>query len=571
MVAHPLPTVSLRGNTISTILGTELRALRNRLFKRGATRLVLIALIVVAAINVVGGGAFAAGVGVGHFLPAAEDSILAGAFTALSVLMLVIGFPTVIATFFVGRDLLQLVLAPIRTFDVFVARLVLAVLANVLIGAVLLAGILGLGVGAGAPFVYFPLAVLLVVVQVVTITSFQAVLMSIVLKVVPARMARDVAAAVAGLTGAALYLVWNVTLRRSLGRGSRPDITNLTDLARRLDWLPSAWPGHALSAAIAGNAAAAVGWSLFAIGLGVIAFCAAALLYSQTLLSGLGVFGSTPALWRRRPRPPIAATAGDAPAPTLRGVASPALAIARKDWLAVRRDVRRLTRLLPALIFPIGYVFALTQQYRTASGFWTNVLLVTFMSMFMSTALATPAIPSERRGFLILRMAPLTMREVLRAKVLLTLPPILVITFVFGLVVAIVSGNSLPEVLEMCLFVLWLGSGFVAIGVSAGGIDPRFDAVDDRRGVGLLGTFASLAGSLVFALSSLGAFALFVFGSRAIGGGGLPQGVPSTPFTGDIMVAVGVVLTAGAVAVAGALVWIASGRLESFEATIAET
>ena len=560
----------VRGGAISTILGAELRALRNRLFKRGAARLILIAVVGVVVINVVGGGAFAAGVGLGHFLPAAKVSVLAGAFTALSVLMLVIGFPTVIATFFVGRDLLQLVLAPIRIFDVFVARLVLAVLANLLIGAILLTGILGLGAGAGAPFVYFPLAVLLVAVQVVMITSFQAVLMSLVLKVVPARLARDVAAGVAGLTGAGLYLAWTLTLRGSLGRGSRPDLANLTDLARRLDWLPSAWPGHALSAAIDGNAAAAAAWSAFAVGIGVIAFAAAALLYSQTLLSGLGVFGSTPALWRRR-QSRVGPTGGPVAAPASRGAASPTLAIARKDWLAARRDVRRLTRLLPALIFPIGYAFALTQPYRTGGGFWTNVFLVTFMSMFMSTTLATPAIPSERRGFLILRMAPLTMREVLRAKVLLTLPPVLVITLAFELVVAIVAGNSMAEVLEMCLFVLWLGSGFVAIGVAAGGIDPRFDAVDDRRGMGLLGTFASLAGSLVFGLASLGALGLYLFGSRAIAGGGLPPGVPSTPITGDVMVGVGVVLTAGALAVAGALVWIAAGRLESFEATIAET
>ena len=551
---------------VGIILRAELRAYLNRLLKRGPGRVVIIVIVLVIGANVVGGGAFAGGAAVGHFLPSAEDPILAGGFTALSVLMLVIGFPTVIATFFVGRDLLQLVIAPVRTIEVFLSRLVLAVTANLLISAVLLATVLGLGAGAGAPPAYYPLAAFLVAVQVIAVTSFQAVLMSAVLRFVPARVARDVAAGVAGLTGAALYLTWNVTLRRSFNRSSRPDLANLNALAQRIDWLPPAWPGHALSAAIDGNAAAVALWSMLAVGVAVAALVAAAVLYQRTLLAGLGVFGSTPPLWRRS----RAARSIRAAVPQ-HGAGSPTLAIARKDWLAVRRDVRRLSRLLPAMLFPIGYSFALTQPARSGSGFWTNVFLITFMSMFMSTALATPSIPAERRGFLILRMAPLTMRQVLRAKVLLTLPPILIITAVFGLVVALVSGSSLPQVVGLFVFALWLGVGFVAIGVSAGGIDPHFDAVDDRRGVGLLGTVTSLVGSLIFALASVGAFALFVFGVEAAGGTATVLGLPPTPLTGGVMIVLGLVPAAVAVAVAGALVWFAAGRLESFEAAIAET
>ena len=74
----------------------------------------------------IGGGAFSLGAGAAHFLPTAIDPLLVGGFTGLSVLMLVVGFPTVIATFFVGRDLLLLTLAPVRTIEIFAARLTLA-------------------------------------------------------------------------------------------------------------------------------------------------------------------------------------------------------------------------------------------------------------------------------------------------------------------------------------------------------------------------------------------------------------------------------------------------------------
>src|SRR4029077_17461476 len=109
-----------------TILGAEALALRHRLLKRGPARLVLLAVALGAAAVFIGGGAFTVGATAGRYLPTAVDAVLVGGFTGLSVLMLVVGFPTVIATFFVGRDLLQLALAPVRTIEIFAARLTLA-------------------------------------------------------------------------------------------------------------------------------------------------------------------------------------------------------------------------------------------------------------------------------------------------------------------------------------------------------------------------------------------------------------------------------------------------------------
>jgi hypothetical protein len=544
-----------------TILGAEVLALRHRLMKRGLLRLAALAIFLVIAVIFIGGGAFALGAGAGRFLGSAVDPILVGGFTGLSVLMLVVGFPTVIATFFVGRGLLQLTLAPVRTIDIFVARLALAMVANLLISFILVAVVFGIGVGAGAPLDYFLLALPLIFLQVLLITSMQAALMSVVLRWVPARIARDVAAAVAGLTGAGLYLAWNLSLRQSFAGRSRPDFQNLDAVIQRIDWLPPAWPGHALSALIAGDAATAAMWTALAVLLAAVMVSVAEILYERTLVSGLGIFGSTQSLWNRKPPRPAGPARG--------GAASPTLAIARKDWLGFRRDIRRLSRLVPALLFPIGYVFAVSRPSRDMGGFWTEVFLVGFMSMFMSTTLATPSIPSERRGFQILRMAPLTMWQVMRAKVLLTLPPVLAMTIAFTIVVTLVSRNGVDRIIELGTLVIWLGCGFVAIGVSAGGIDPRFDSLDDRRAVGLVGTLAGLGGALGFGILSVGALALFVYGAEAFAGSALLGPIPSTPEIGALMWSAGVLLAAGSLAVVVLLLWLANSRLRSFEAPIA--
>lgn len=546
-----------------TILAAALVAWRNRLFKRGRARLALLGLFLVLASVFIFGGAFTVGATAGRFLPDARDTILAGGFTMLSVLMLVIGFPTVIASLFVGRDLLQLVVAPVRPIEIFISRVVLATSANLFISAIFLMAIVGLGVGSGAPLVFFPLAALLIALQVLVVTSLQSILMTVVLRWVPARLARDVAAGVAGVAGAGFYLAWNLNLRQSFAPRRRPDLSSMTSLFDRAEWLPSAWPGHALSGVIAGNLGWAAEWVVLSLGLAVLLIWVAAALYERTLLAGLGVFGGERPVWKRAPANTTVAVAKT-------GAASPSRAIALKDWLGYRRDVRRLSRMLPAFLFPIGYAVAFLRPSRGGSGFWTEVFLVGFITMFMSSALATPSIPSERRGFQLLRMAPMTMWQVLRAKVLLSLLPVVVFTLLFTIVIAIASRNGAGQLAALGIFVVWLGAGFTSIGVAAGGIDPHFEATDDRRAVGLVGTFAGLAGAMGFALLSLGALASFVYGLAAAEGTARLVVLPSTPTVGALLFGAGVLLAAGAGVVVGVLLWIANSRLLRYEGVIAE-
>ncbi|MGA8924398.1 MAG: hypothetical protein WB682_14765, partial [Candidatus Dormiibacterota bacterium] len=244
------------------ILGAEVLALRHRLLKRGALRLALLGVLLGFAAIVIGGGSFSLGVAAARFLPEARDPVLAAGFTALTVLMFVLGFPTVIASLFVGRDLLQLVLSPVRPVEIFIARVMLAMIANLLISSLLLAGALGVGVGSGAPPAFYVLAVLLLITQVLIVTAFQALLMSIVLRWIPARLARDFAAGLAGLTGGGFYIAWNVNLRQSFESRTRPDLTNATAFIQQVGWLPPTWPAHALSGAIEGSVGAAAGWTV---------------------------------------------------------------------------------------------------------------------------------------------------------------------------------------------------------------------------------------------------------------------------------------------------------------------
>lgn len=546
-------------SSVAIILHAELLAWRNRLFKAGAGRSAALGLFLLLGGIVVGGTVLGGADAASQFLPSARDPMLVGAFSALSILMLVVGFPTVIANFFVGPDLLQLVLAPVRPLDIFLARAVLAMRANLLLGFVVAMFVIGVGFGADAPPPYYAIALALVVLQVLLVTALQTVLLCVVLRWVPARLARDVSVAVASVSGAAIYIAWQLTIRQTIG--SRPDVSGVLALAQRIDWLPAAWPGHALSAALAGAPVASLGWLGLTALLGVVLVPAAGYLYGRTIVAGVGQLGGAGARWKRRaPRPQ---------APAARGIRSPEVAIARKDWITYRRDVRRLSRLLPAVIFLVGYAVVFNRPQRGIGMFWNDAFLVAFVSMFMSTAVATSAIPSERRGFQLLRMAPITMARLLRAKILYSMLPVIGLTVGISVAVAALGGNGAGQVIELGLLALWLGAGFVTIGVCAGAIDPRFEAADDRRMVGPGGTLFGLAAEVGFGVLSVLAFTVLQVSADVYLGHPVIGDLTLSPGLEWGLVAGALVLGACAVGVLVFLLRTAEQRLASFEASIA--
>src|SRR3989475_7747335 len=131
--------------------------------------------------------------------------MLSGAFTSLAVLMLVVGFPTVISTYFAGRDLLQLILAPVTTAEMFIARSLFAMSANTLAAAIFLAFVAGLGAGSGASPLYYVTAFVLLAVLVLMVTAFQLIFMAGVPHLLPPPGAPRAASAVASATAAGLH------------------------------------------------------------------------------------------------------------------------------------------------------------------------------------------------------------------------------------------------------------------------------------------------------------------------------------------------------------------------------
>src|SRR5207245_8929022 len=112
---------------------------------------------------------------------------------------------------------------------------------------------------------------------------------------------------------------------------------------------------------------------------------------ARTLLAGLGLLGGVPSRVRNR----SAAQLGVART----GSASAGFAIARKDWIVYRRDIRRLSRFLPAMIFLVAYAFVLVRRSNGIDVFWISVFIVAFVLVFLAMLFVVTLSPSGRRCF----------------------------------------------------------------------------------------------------------------------------------------------------------------------------
>jgi hypothetical protein len=163
------------------------------------------------------------------------------------------------------------------------------------------------------------------------------------------------------------------------------------------------------------------------------------------------------------------------------------------------------------------------------------------------------------------------MWQLLRAKVFIALPPVMAMMIIFVVVVDIASKSGAGQLLGLVVFGTWLAAGFVSISVSGGAIDPRFEATDDRRSVGIVGTLTAIGGSLGFALLSVGALALFFFGAEAATGTANFGPIPSTPAIGIAMMVIGLLLLVAGGILVGILLVLANSRLRAFEGAISAT
>lgn len=474
-------------------------------------------------------------------------TLLVWASSSVFLVVFFAAIPVVLALFTYNSDLKLLLLTPLSP-RVLMGEKILSACLGFAPFLLLLGGPILYAIGRAAALGpgYDLLAVLLLILLPVVPVSLAALITVGALRWIPPARARTVATLMGTFLGLSAYIASRLLTGQQNGAAARRFLTAAPPAW--LGTLPPTWPGHALAAVAEGQAGAALSYLAATLVLCILVAALAIALSARLFATGWATYQEV----GRRKRPagqavssatrtatdgsarilsaPIAAPGmGGAPAfsavmpplPALADVSAPAvphksapamlhisapLHAARrprwwpllgKEWRSLRRDPQVWARLLYSLVV-VGFglsrfIGGARPGASSATALYDGTLTIFIYLVLIS--LAAPIVNREGRAFLLLRLSPLSARDILLAKWCFCAVPVLVLVEVLLCVMSVAlrlsPGPALLSGVALGGLAVALSGGLITINL----IWPRLDWDNPRRQVsGTASLVASIGG-----------------------------------------------------------------------------
>ena len=472
-------------------------------------------------------GAFSAALGYGaSFLLRPDMPVRVGPGVFPGILLtfvllgvLITGLNQAVRALFLSGDLERLVVAPVRTRSIMVAKLLSRLPGNVsLLLIVAVPAFVAYGIGAGAGVVYYVLGLLLLLLAPLFGLGVGALLAMVLVRLMPPNRLNEMLAASYALFGILFALV--AQLPRFFFANEETSMQTLEtagELLGRVEALPvpTMMAGRGLMALDAGQLD---GGGL----LGILFY----LLITLGLFLGVVMFGERFYLsgWLKTQSAGGKRRGLEADGGAFSG-RSLAVSLGLKDWLLRLRDPRQLVSLLGGGLIAIvvsalaifndnggeGSMLDFASSGIDAPGGWAALAGVMSPGVIMSAwaifaayvILSTPAMSAlalEGGSFSLLKAAPLRPREVWWAKMWSTLLPGTIVFAVFLLLTRLAFPFSLAWIPYALIAGLLVNAGLTMINVSAGFRFANLDWVDPRRMTTSGGGWVSFIFTLIYGI-----------------------------------------------------------------------
>jgi ABC-2 type transport system permease protein len=441
------------------------------------------------------------------------ESIPAMLVSVSGVGILVTGFGVLLQALYLSGDMDFLMSAPIPIRAVFIAKLVQALLPNFGIMCLFtLPILLGLGVSGGYQFLYYPLAVIVLVSITLAAASLASLLVMVAARYFPARRMAEVMGFVVGT----FFLVFSQSARFINFDVNNQQVTNLLNLTARFNqpWSPLAWAGHGLVDLGRGNWLPAAGWLAAALLLTGGIFYVALSTSERLYYTGWSSLQNN----RRKQKSRTGAPERSAPSVQKTGfltslIPAPVRAIMVKDLLVYRRDLRNMSQLITPLILGIVYAIGLLRDRgqpfigRGDAPAWVqngingvmvyaDVALAVFLGWMLAARLAGLGFSHEGKNYWMVKAAPISPRQLLTAKFLTGYLPSLLVCSVYVLILQLLKGaGPLSVIISLAAVALTL-AGINGIYLAFGTRGAKFDWETPQQMGGVVGCLGTLAGML---------------------------------------------------------------------------
>lgn len=448
------------------------------------------------------------------YLLAIPAAVLFGAL----VLLVLTSFTTVLSSLYLSGDIDMLLAAPVPMRAVFVVKFFGGLLVPYMLLLFLLGPfLLGFGQGLGFGAVYFVAAMSALLLLPLLPTGLGALLTMAVVRVIPARRAREIVGVIGGLVGVSWYIV------SQFSRELAPRVSDarMLDYLRRFDTplLPSAWAGRALVAAGEGRWAVLLAYGALFTSLSLAVFVLCLLLAERLYYAGWSNMATQGGRVRRRVRgaEPQAGPAAAEPEPRFAALTAllPAesRAVLYKDLRVFPRDLRNLQQLIFPLVLAAIWSFRLVTGGAPGRGDgapeWFGSLMSLgsagisfYICLVLSSALGGSGISREGKGFWLLKVAPISARRLLIGKLALAYLPYPTAGVLFTLLLSILQRSGPADLARALVLVLVAGLGVSSILTGLGAAFPKFAWENPRQQTSLqAGCLAPVAYLLYLAVA----------------------------------------------------------------------
>jgi len=411
------------------------------------------------------------------------------------VLMVLTSFTTVLSSLYLSGDMDMLLAAPVPMRAVFVVKFFGGLLTPYALLFFLLGPfLLGFGQGLGFGPTYFVVAIAVLLLLPLLPTGLGALLVMAVVRVIPARRAREIVGVIGGMVGVSWYIFSQFT------RELTPRLANarLLDYLRRFDnpIAPSAWAARALVAAGEGRWPPLLLYgglfALLSIGVFIVCLALAERLYyagwSNMSTQGGKVKG-------RRQKAKEMERAGRTPfylLPFTFYLPEQSRAVLYKDLKVFPRDLRNLQQLIFPLVLAGIWTFRLITGGSLGNGrgvpsFFNSLSALAsagisfYICLVLSGAIGGAGISREGRGFWLFKVAPISARRLLIGKLVLAYLPFPIVGTLFVIFLSVLQHSAPIDFLRSLLLVLVAGLGVSSISLGLGAAFPKFNWENPRQ------------------------------------------------------------------------------------------
>ncbi|WP_161569291.1 putative ABC transporter permease subunit [Candidatus Oscillochloris fontis] len=402
------------------------------------------------------------------------------------LMLLLSSFSSLLSSLYLSGDMDMLLVAPVPMRAVFSVKFFGGLITQYLILFALIGPVLlGYGQGLGYGPLYFVCAGIILLCMPLLPAGLGTLLLMAVVRVLPARRAREIVSVLGGLVGIGFYLTSQFSTELAPVVASPQSLQAL--LATNMPILPSAWAGRALVAAGQGDLLSLSFFGGIFVITSLITFSACMLVAEQLYYDGWSNMATQGGRTRpRRSRRDAALSV----APLMRLahiLPAQSRAILAKDLRLFGRDLRNLQQ----LIFPLALAAIWTFRILTTPtepeldqampgfvlqlGHFVSAGIAFFICLSLSTSLAGTGISREGRGFWIIKAAPISPFQILLGKFALAYLPYPLVGSAFLLILSLLRHTAPLIVIEQWLLLLVCGFGCTAFSMGLGAAFPKLN------------------------------------------------------------------------------------------------